>query len=151
MTLREYFEKLNYKNLSIYDELSENDRLFFDKLFCILIVEKEITWTNDKLAAITRSNKSTIEKRLARIEKAGLIIREHARGKDHLGNWRVISRIIQLNDSIYTFNFSNDITRRLLADYLFYQQIHTDLLLLLNIDIEDWNKLSERLKNVNNI
>lgn len=64
-----------YQEYGGYQELNEADQGFFDQVFTILWVNDEINLTNKYLGERFGYSNSTIEKKLRRLERAGLIIR----------------------------------------------------------------------------
>ena len=114
------FDKFIYKDSDEYQSLSPGDQLFFDKLFNILIYQGEIKWSNKKLSAMLGESESTLEKRLNRLDKSRLIIRETSKIREH-GVYRTVDRVIRLNPFHFPFDF-NSVAYRIFCNYLFHQQ-----------------------------
>ena len=144
MTTKEKFDTLIYNDFAAYQELSEIDRVFFDKLFNILIFEGKITWSNDKLASILQKSVSTLEKQLARLEKSGLILRESSRYCDH-GIWKTAERIIRLSPAFFDFDF-NSHAHRIYLDYLYYEQTRGILEKYLNMEYSEFIRAFGKVK-----
>lgn len=132
------FETFLYMNLPAYDALSDGDKLFFDKLFKVLIKDGQITWSNSKLAAVLIETESTLEKRLKRIEDTGLIIRETSRICE-FGKWRTVDRIISLNPDLFPFNY-NSTAHNLFLQWMYIQSIEPTLDKILEMDYEEFQK-----------
>ena len=143
MTVKEKFDSLIYTDIYNYQLLSENDKLFFDRLFKIIIFNGEIKWSNDKLSNVIQEPASTIEKRLKRVEEAGLIIRESSRQFEY-GRWKTTDRIIRLNPGIFEFDFKS-VAFKLFKDYLYYEKIAT---VLQKIGSMDWEQFRNKLGKV---
>lgn len=132
------FENFMYKNLPAYDALSEADKGFFDKLFKVLIKDGNISWSNNKLAAVLIETESTLEKRLKRIEDTGLIIRETSRICE-FGKWRTVDRIISLNPDLFPFTY-NSTAHQLFLQWMYIQSIEGVLEKILDMDYEEFQK-----------
>lgn len=92
---------LFYKNTQNYKELCKNDQAFFDTLFSVLVL-RPIVESNEVLSISYKIPRSTLEKRLNRIEKSGLIIRENKNVILPNGKTRCIQRKIFLNELLFT-------------------------------------------------
>lgn len=144
MTTREKFDSLIYTDFSSYQKLTAGDQEFFDFLFNVLIVEGKINWSNEKLSKVTNIPESTVEKRLKRIEDAGLIIRESS--KQHInGVWKTVDRIIRLSPEYFGFDF-NTMIHRLFCDYIFYKRISKVLETVLELPYEEFKEKFGRVK-----
>ena len=86
---KERFDSLIYTDFESYIALSDGDKEFFDKLFKVLIYYGEINWSNRKLSELLGISESTLEKRLSRLEKSQLILRETSKQKEY-GKWRTV-------------------------------------------------------------
>ena len=75
-----------------YQELSDEDKSFFDRLFTLLWISDDVFYSNEYLAIKFSMGKSTIEKRLRRMERAFLIHREIYRENNN-GKWTSQRRI----------------------------------------------------------
>lgn len=146
-TVRERFENFLYKDLEAYEKLSASDKVFFDKLFNYLIYYGEINWSNRKLCDMTGENESTLEKRLKRLEKATLIIREVSKQCIN-GVWRTVDRIIKLNPFNFDFNY-NTMAHRIFVNYLFMQKTEFVMEKYLSMDYEDFVKRFSKIEVVN--
>lgn len=144
MTTKEKFDTLIYSDFAAYQELSERDRILFDKLFNILIFEGKITWSNEKLASILQKSVSTLEKQLSRLEKSGLILRESSRYCDY-GVWKTSERIIRLSPTFFDFDF-NSHAHRIYLDYLYYQQTRQLLDQYLSMEYSEFIKAFGKVK-----
>lgn len=145
LTVREVFDQLDYHEFAEFQSLTDNDKAYFDELYKILIIKGEITYSNAKLAEITNCKQSTLEKRLARIEKAGLIVREHAKQKDFDGTWRVVDRVIKLNPELFEFSFES-VTHYMYCIYIFLQRITPSANKYFDMKYGDFKEFSKELK-----
>lgn len=75
-----------------YQELADDDKAFFDRLFTLLWINDDIFFSNEYLASKFCIGKSTVEKKLRRIERANLIYREIYRENNN-GKWTSQRRI----------------------------------------------------------
>lgn len=75
-----------------YQELSEDDKLFFDRLFTILWISEDCFYSNKFFAARFVIGESTVEKKLRRLERNHLILREIYRENNN-GKWQSQRRI----------------------------------------------------------
>lgn len=75
-----------------YQELVDDDKAFFDRLFTLLWINDDIFFSNEYLASKFGIGKSTVEKKLRRIERANLIYREIYREFNN-GKWTSQRRI----------------------------------------------------------
>ena len=148
MTTREKFESISYQDLVSYQDLSDNDKKFFDKLFKILIYNGSINWSNQKLAKTMNETLSTVEKRLKRLEQASLILRESSR-QCEFGQWRTVDRVISLNPIYFEFNYKS-LTHKIYCDYLFHQYISNVLDKYLEMDYEEFKKVFNKIEVVHN-
>lgn len=98
MTYQEWIEF--YKNTSNYKQLCKGDQDFFDAIFSVLVL-RPIIERNEVLSISYKIPLSTLEKRLNRLEKSGLIIRENTNAILPNGKTRCISRKIYLNELIF--------------------------------------------------
>ena len=115
---KEKFDSLIYTEFEEYMELSPGDKKFFDNLFSVLIYFGEINWSNKKLSEMLGESESTLEKRLSRLERSKLIIREVSKQCD-FGKWRTVDRVIRLNPFHFQFDF-NTMAHKIFCDYLFH-------------------------------
>ncbi len=81
-----------------YQELSEEDKNFFDRLFTLLWINEDIFYSNKYLAAKFGYGESTIEKKLRKIERSFLIYREIYR-ENQKGKW-ISQRRITLDPTL---------------------------------------------------
>ena len=146
-TTREKFESLVYTDFEEYINLSDGDKEFFDKLFKYLIYYGEINWSNKKLSELLGTSESTLEKRLKRLEKSQLILRETSKQCEY-GKWRTVDRIIRLNPFYFQFDF-NTMAHRIFCDYIFYQQTSHILKKYLDMPYEEFIKAYGKVKVVN--
>ena len=146
-TTREKFESLVYTDFEEYINLSDGDKEFFDKLFKYLIYYGEINWSNKKLSELLGTSESTLEKRLKRLEKSQLILRETSKQCEY-GKWRTVDRIIRLNPFYFQFDF-NTMAHRIFCDYIFHQQTSYILKKYLDMPYEEFIKAYGKVKVVN--
>lgn len=144
MNVKEFFDSLKYTDFVGYVELSEGDKNFFDKIFYLLILQGSITWSNEKLAYMLNDKISTVEKRLSRLEKAGLILRETSREKQN-GVWRTVDRVIRLSPQYFSFSF-NTHAHKVYCDYLYYQKIDSIFSKILEMDVDEFLKTFGKMK-----
>ena len=144
---QERFDNLIYKDFAAYQELSPGDKAFFDKLFSYLIYYGEITWSNRKLSELLGTSESTLEKRLSRLEKSQLILRETSKQKEY-GKWRTVDRVIRLNPFHFQFDF-NTMAHRIFCDYIFHQQTAHILDKYLKMSYKEFIKVYGKVKVVN--
>ena len=144
ITTREKFDSLFYKDFASYQSLSPGDQEFFDFLFNVLIVSGKINWSNEKLSSIINTPESTVEKRLKRVETAGLIIRETAKQQIH-GVWRTVDRIIRLSPEYFEFDF-NTAAHKFFCDYIFYKKNWKIMQALLEMPYEEFKEKFGRAK-----
>lgn len=144
MTVKEKFDSLIYTDNYNYQMLSEKDKLFFDKMFRIIIFNGEINWSNEKLSNVLQEPESTIEKRLKRVEEAGLIIRESNR-QFEFGRWKTTDRIIRLNPAIFEFDFKS-VAFKLFKDYLYYEKIGSVLERISSLEYDDFLNLLGKVR-----
>lgn len=143
MTVKEKFDSLIYTDYYNYQMMLEKDKLFFDRLFRIIIFNGDINWSNEKLSSILNEPASTIEKRLKRVEEAGLIIRECSKQFEY-GRWKTTDRIIRLNPAVFEFDFKS-VAFKLFKDYIYYEKIGS---VLEKIGTMDYDKFLEKLGKV---
>lgn len=146
-TTKDKFDSLIYTDFEEYINLSDGDKVFFDNLFKYLIYYGEINWSNRKLSELLGTTESTLEKRLKRLEKSQLILRETSRQLEY-GKWRTVDRIIRLNPFYFQFDF-NTMAHRIFCDYIFHQQTSHILEKYLNMPYEDFIKAYGKVKVVN--
>lgn len=145
MTVKEKFDSLIYIDNYNYQMLSEKDKLFFDRLFRLIIFNGELNWSNDKLSNVLQEPVSTIEKRLKRVEEAGLILRESSRQQFEVGRWKTTDRIIRLNPGIFEFDFKS-VAFKLYRDFIYYEKIGDVLDKVGSMDYEDFLKKLGKVK-----
>lgn len=138
MTVKEKFDSLIYTDNYNYQLLSDKDKLFFDRLFRLIIFNGEINWSNEKLSHVLQEPGSTIEKRLKRVEEAGLIIRESNR-QFEFGRWKTTDRIIRLNPKLFEFDFKS-VAFKLFKDYIYYEKIGNVLEKIGTVDYDQFIK-----------
>lgn len=146
-TTKEKFDSLIYKDFVAYDELQQKDQEFFDKLFSYLIYYGEINWSNRKLSEMLGESESTLEKRLNRLEKSRLIIREVSKQCEY-GKWRTVDRVIRLNPFHFQFDF-NTMAHRIFCNYIFHRQTAYILEKYLDMPYEEFIKAYGKVKVVN--
>ena len=145
---RERFNSLTYKDLISYINLSDGDKTCFDKLFNVLIFQGSINWSNQKLALVVGENESTLEKRLKRLEKAQLIIRDANKIRDEFGRWHTVDRVIKLNPVNFQFDFDT-MAHRIYTDWLFHMQTGEILDRYLEMPFNEFMKVYGNIKVVN--
>ena len=141
------FDRFIYKDSEEYQALSPGDQVFFDRLFNVLIYYGEINWSNKKLSEMLGESESTLEKRLNRLDKSRLIIREVSKQCDH-GVWRTVDRVIRLNPFHFPFDF-NSVAYRIFCNYLFHQQTEPILQRYLEMPYEEFIKVYGKVKVAN--
>lgn len=146
-TTRQKFDSLIYTDFIEYVELSPKDQVFFDKLFNYLIYHGEISWSNSKLCDMLGENESNLEKRLYRLEKAGLIERDVQKRCDN-GVWKTVARNIRLNPFHFQFDF-NSMAHRIFCNYIFHKQTEHILNKYLDMPYEEFIKAYAKVKVVN--
>ena len=146
-TTKEKFDSLVYTDFEEYIALSDGDKVFFDNLFKYLIYYGEINWSNRKLSELLGVSESTLEKRLNRLEKSKLILREISKQCEY-GKWRTVDRIIRLNPFHFQFDF-NTMAHRIFCDYIFHQQTAHILKKYLDMPYEEFIKVYGKVKVVN--
>ena len=119
-TTKEKFDKMIYTDFVDYQNLSDGDKACFDKLFEYLIYHGTITWSNEKLSSILGETESTLEKRLNRLEKANMIMRETSK-QCFNGKWKTVDRIIKLNPLNFQFDY-NTMAHMVYVNYMFMKQ-----------------------------
>lgn len=144
MTVKEKFDSLIYTDNYNYQILSEKDKLFFDRMFRLIIFNGEINWSNEKLSNVLQEPGSTIEKRLKRVEDAGLIIRESNR-QFEFGRWKTTDRIIRLNPEVFEFDFKS-VAFKLFKDYIYYEKIGSVLERVSSMEYDEFLKLLGKVR-----
>lgn len=144
MTVKEKFDSLIYTDNYNYQSLSEKDKLFFDRLFRLIIFNGEINWSNEKLSHILQEPESTIEKRLKRVEDAGLILREANRQRE-LGRWKTTDRVIRLNPGLFDFDFKS-VAFKLFRDFIYYERVGSVLERIGNMEYDGFLKLLGKVR-----
>lgn len=144
MTTMEKFDSLIYKDFESYMELSSSDQLFFDKLFDVLIYYGQINWSNKKISELLGESESTLEKRLNRLEKSQLILRETSKQCEY-GKWRTVERLIRLNPFHFQFDF-NTMAHKIFCDYHFHKKTESILDKYLSMDYNEFIKAYGKVK-----
>lgn len=91
-----------YAQTDSYQSLNESDMNFFDAIFPVLWINGPVSYSNEFFGERFGYAKSTIEKKLRKIERAGLIVRDLTNNLDHdTGKWNTI-RIISLDPFLKT-------------------------------------------------
>ena len=143
-SVKEKFDKFIYKDFIAYQQLSDGDKLCFDKLFEILMYQGSITWCNSKLASFLSESESTVEKRLKRLEDAKLIDREVSKQCIN-GVWRTVDRIIKLHQYHFNYDFES-MAHRIFTDYLFHKQTSEILNRYLEMNYDEFIKTFGKVK-----
>ena len=81
-----------------YQELKDEDKTFFDRIFTLLWINEDIFYSNKYLALKFGYGESTIEKKLRKIERSFLIYREVYREQQN-GKW-ISQRRITLDPTL---------------------------------------------------
>lgn len=145
MTVQEVFDAVDYHNLEQYQTLSSGDQLFFDKLYKHLLINGEITWSNEKLASVLNCSESTMEKRLKRLDQAGLITRTRSNYLEYDGKWRTAERTISLNKEYFFFDF-NSLIHKIYCDNFFYEQLGNSMDKVKKLPFKELKKMLKELK-----
>ena len=91
-----------YKNLDEYKNLRDSDKEFFDKLFPMLLYYDNDVYSNSYLCNRFNMPKSTLEKRLRRLDNVNLIHKWDEKERIN-GTWTTIARHIVLDPATFSF------------------------------------------------
>lgn len=120
----EYLDTANsfypiYEGTENYKNLIKDDKKFFKDLFVLLLVFWDLTMSNKELGERLKPKDSpkpipvsTVEKRISRLKKAGLIIGWEEKERVN-GRWRTVKRHLQLEPKLFSFVAIQDQEKRI--------------------------------------